>query len=301
MASVTSALLATDTPDATAARIAALSAAVGASSLEDWAAALEHLRRAAKLGSRMALAELAALAGNWEAAHRLLAGEALPPSCGDPVSASIDLAKWLQPPLQRTTLSESPRVVAVGDMVSAEFCDWVLARSREKLKRASVSNRRTGQRHIISHGRTNSDCDFRGAEADLVLALLRARIAALTGTQVARFESVHVFHYGVGQEFLPHLDATLDASAADYPVRYAAGHQRVLTFLLALNDDFEGGQTAFPQIGLRWKPRRGRALFFWNVEPGGAIDQRALHAGRPVTRGEKWMLSQWIAGQRPQD
>ncbi len=289
--------LETEAADADAARLAALNAA-GTGVPQDWRAALEHLRRAARLGSGLALAELAALAGDWEAAHRLLAGESLPSSSADPISAAIDLEKWLALP-QSVTVSENPRIVAVTDVAGADFCEWVIARSRSKLAPAPTGDRRTGERDIYSSERTNSHCDFRGAEADLVLAALRARIAVLTGTRLDGFESIHVFHYGVGQEFRPHLDATLDSSAADYPVRYAAGHQRVLTFLLALNDDFDGGETDFPMIGMRWKGRRGRGLFFWNVAADGAIDRSAVHAGRPVTRGEKWMLSQWIAGRRP--
>jgi prolyl 4-hydroxylase len=291
---------ATETSDADATRIAALKAGAGAGVPQDWAAALDHLRRAARLGSRMALAELAALAGDWVAAHRLLAGEALSPSCADPVSASIDLAKWLEPP-QSMTISENPRIVAVANMAGADLCDWVIARARGKLSAAATSDRLSGEDYIFSNVRTNSACDFRGAEADLVVATLRARIAALTGTRLDSFESVHVLHYGVGEEFRPHLDATFDSRAPDYPAIYAAGRQRVLTFLLALDDDFDGGETEFPVIGIRWKPRRGRGLFFWNVDPDGAVDRRTLHAGRPVTRGEKWILSQWIAGRRPQD
>ena len=284
--------------DAEAARTAALKAS--ADDPHDWTSALAHLRRAARLGSRLALAELAALACDWDAAHRLLAGEALPPSSADPISAPIDLAIWLELPAS-VVLSESPRIVAVADMAGADVCDWVIARARGKLAPAATSDRRSGENYILSSERTNTVCDFPGSEADLVLATLRARMAALTGARLEAFESVHVLHYGVGEEFRPHLDATLDSSAPDYPEKYAAGHQRVLTFLLALNDDFKGGETEFPMVGLRWKPRRGRALFFWNVEPGGGIDRRTCHSGRPITHGEKWMLSQWIGGQRPQD
>jgi prolyl 4-hydroxylase len=290
----------TDTPDAKAARIQALKASASAGVAQDWTGALDHLRRAAKLGSRLALAELAALACDWEAAHQLLAGEELPASYADPIAASIDLAKWLELP-QSMTISENPRVVAVADMAGPELCEWVIARSRSRLTPAPTADRVTGERDTYSSARTNSHCDFRGAEADLVLATLRARIAALTGTRIEGFESAHILHYGVGEEFRPHCDATLDSDAADYPVRYAAGHQRVLTFLIALNDDFDGGETDFPVIGMRWKPRRGRGLFFWNVDINGAVDRNTFHAGRPVARGEKWMLSQWIAGRRPPD
>jgi len=36
------------------------------------------------------------------------------------------------------------------------------------------------------------------------------------------------------------------------------------------------------------------ALVFDNVDAAGAGDMNTLHAGQPVTRGEKWLLSQWI-------
>lgn len=292
--------LAPDTPEARAARIEALKAGAGARVPQDWATALNHLRRAAQLGSHLALAELAALAGEWNEALRLLDGNGPQASCADLVSAPIDVEQWLEPP-RSVIISDDPRIAAVADMASADFCQWVVARARRRLSPAPVADRRTGERGIISDGRTNSHCDFRGADSDLVLATLRARIAAATETHLEGFESIHVFHYRVGEEFQAHLDATLDSNAPDYPVRYAAGHQRVLTFLLALNDDFDGGETSFPVVGVRWKPRRGRGLFFWNVDPEGAIDRRTFHAGRPVTRGEKWMLSQWIAGRRPRN
>lgn len=74
-----------------------------------------------------------------------------------------------------------------------------------------------------------------------------------------------------------------------------AGHgQRILTFLLYLNDDFEGGETEFPLAGIRHKGKKGDALFFWNVHPDGRLDRQTLHAGLPPGIGEKWLLSQWV-------
>ena len=99
-------------------------------------------------------------------------------------------------------------------------------------------------------------------------------------------ESPHILHYSVGEEFRPHFDTPDNPNSPGF-------RQRVLTFLISLNDDYQGGETVFPAINGRWKGRRGSALFFWNVEPDGTRDQRTLHAGLPVTRGEKWLLSQW--------
>ncbi len=70
--------------------------------------------------------------------------------------------------------------------------------------------------------------------------------------------------------------------------------QRVVTFLVYLNDDFDGAQTAFLDLKWRYRGAKGDAILFRNVDGTGAPDPTTLHAGRAPTRGEKWLLSQWI-------
>jgi hypothetical protein len=104
--------------------------------------------------------------------------------------------------------------------------------------------------------------------------------------------------YAVGQEFRPHhdfLDPNQPGTAADLARR----GQRVATFLIFLNDDFEGGETAFPKAGISHRGRTGDALFFANITPDGAPDPLTLHAGKPPTSGEKWIFSQWIRDRSP--
>jgi len=50
----------------------------------------------------------------------------------------------------------------------------------------------------------------------------------------------------------------------------------------------------FPRVGVRYKGARGDALLFFNVDATGRPDPDTIHAGRPTTQGEKWVLSQWI-------
>ena len=54
------------------------------------------------------------------------------------------------------------------------------------------------------------------------------------------------------------------------------------------------GLTEFPRIGLKFRGRMGEALLFENVLANGVGDMNTLHTGRPPSRGEKWLLSQWI-------
>jgi prolyl 4-hydroxylase len=106
-------------------------------------------------------------------------------------------------------------------------------------------------------------------------------------------EMTAVLHYAPGQEFVPHFDF-LDTDVPAYARDIAARGQRAATFLIYLNDDYEGGETEFPKLDWRCKGRKGDAILFWNLTPEGAPDERMLHAGLPPTKGEKWLLSQWL-------
>ena len=70
--------------------------------------------------------------------------------------------------------------------------------------------------------------------------------------------------------------------------------QRIATFLIYLNDGFEGGETDFPEAKVRFKGKRGDALMFRNVDQSGAPDFCTVHAGLLPTRGQKWLSSQWV-------
>jgi prolyl 4-hydroxylase len=68
----------------------------------------------------------------------------------------------------------------------------------------------------------------------------------------------------------------------------------VVTFLIYLNDDYLGGETEFPRVGVSHKGRRGEGLFFVNALDDGAADLRTLHAGRSPASGAKWIVSQFM-------
>ena len=257
----------------------------------DWNAALDHLQRAAELGHGLAQAEIAALSGDWALARRIGACDTLPRTMWESLRRSIDLAAWLTPPRPRI-LSASPRIATVEAMAPPELCDWLIERARSKLAPAGVYDHETGSQRV-EPVRTNSACYFPWGQSDLLLLALRARMGNVAELPVYAMESTAVLHYTVGQEFLPHFDF-LDVSKPG-PAKDVAGRgQRVLTFLICLSEDYDGGETDFPALGKRWKGRKGHALFFWNVEPDGTMDRRTLHAGLAPTRGEKWLLSQWI-------
>ena len=279
--------------DADAAHFSAVRAAEGRGVSQSWQAAFDHLLRSAKLGSRLGQSELAALSGEWSLAAGILKGETVPAHDWPRLRSSIDLPRLLEPPPCRV-ISESPRFVGVINVAEPEMCEWLIARARPKIARASVY---AGFKNRVLHeARTGSSYSFRGRSKGLILAILRARIAMVTETKVHAMENAQILHYTAGQEYKHHFDIILDPNAPGYAEKFAQGRQRVVTFLLSLGEGYEGGETAFPAIGLRWKGHRGRGLFFYGVEPGGKLDRRTLHAATPVTGGEKWLFQQFIRG-----
>lgn len=120
------------------------------------------------------------------------------------------------------------------------------------------------------------------AENPVVHAINR-RIAKATDTACEQGEPMQILGYERGQEYRTHSDAI-----ANEP------NQRILTFLVYLTEDFEGGETSFPKLDLAIRGKVGDALLFSNVDAAGRPEPSMVHAGLPVIRGRKLLLSKWI-------
>ncbi|HEX2814942.1 MAG TPA: 2OG-Fe(II) oxygenase, partial [Phenylobacterium sp.] len=179
-------------------------------------------------------------------------------------------------------------------------CGWIIERVRGGMARAKVYDAADGSL-IERPERDNSVFEFWMAHLDVVILLVRAKIAAATGAAVGQLELCQILHYAPGETFSPHYDF-IDTETPGHAMELERGGQRVATFLIYLNDGYEGGVTTFPVLGFGYRGETGDALTFSNVDAAGEPDRRTLHAGQPPTTGEKWLLSQWIrdrAGQTP--
>lgn len=258
--------------DAEAAALMATVEAMGVAGPQNWERAFDWLERAAALGSESARAQLALL----DREGGIPALTAAPP---------------------KRSLSDAPRIRVIEGFATAEECDWVMARAHGRLGPAMVLDKQTG-REKTHPDRSNKAIELDVPAMDVVIQAIRARIAAATNLPLPVFEPAQIMHYSVGEEFRPHYDF-LTGDAEGWAAQLQRYGQRIATFLLYLNDDFEGGETDFPSIGLSHRGRKGDALFFANVDQTNAPDRRTLHAGRPPSRGQKWILSQWIRDRTP--
>lgn len=186
---------------------------------------------------------------------------------------------------------DRPRVLTFDGFLPSAACQWIMDRARPSLDAARVKNADQGGANVHAI-RTNTGMGFSLIDTDLVIQLTHARIAAAINAPVAHQEPTNILHYAPGQEYRPHFDF-IDPGVAHFARELQTVGQRVVTFLIYLNDDYEGGATTFPRLDWSFKGKAGDALAFWNVTDGKP-DPRTLHAGTPTTHGVKWLFSKWV-------
>jgi hypothetical protein len=270
---------------AAAERLAVLTA-MGVARPADFGKALELLAQSADLGHRPAQKQLALLAGRKD----LMARTPKAPIWRK-LGAGIDVATLLMSPRARQE-HLSPAVYVVESFIPKSFCRWIVDLARDRLSESKVSHVKEGAPRADPM-RTAEAASFRLIETDFIVAVVQEKLARLASLPVHWHEPPNLLHYLPGQEYQPHYDF-IDPRAPAFRDELNVLGQRVATCLVYLNDDFEGGETAFPRLGWKYRGRPGDMLLFQNVASNGRPDFSSLHAGLPPTRGEKWLLSLWV-------
>jgi prolyl 4-hydroxylase len=273
--------------DAQAMSVMATLKGAGGWTSQSWPDALVLLEHAAEGGAEDARAQLVMLAGNQSLADQARRGEQVP-NLWRRLRESVDLERWILPP-EPKQVWDWPKIWTAENFTTPELCAWLVARGREKLRPSVMFD---GQRPVFLASRTCSDFAFTLVDGGVVLLLLRIRISLATGLNTDQMEPPQIFHYALGQEIKAHYDSLYDK---EHPYGRDGTYQgdRLATFLTYLNQDYEGGDLDFVKVGFTYKGKTGDGIFFASMR-NGKSDPRSLHGARPVTKGEKYILSQWI-------
>ncbi|CAI7892551.1 unnamed protein product [Closterium sp. NIES-54] len=192
-----------------------------------------------------------------------------------------------------STVDTEFRVWEFPGLLSEEECRILIESGSGRWQRSRVQKANKGDSGLSDY-RTSSttwiDPSKDLSAAGKVCMKIRGCAKLITG--IVDFErlatsELQLVKYDVGQEYKAHYDGrmlpdgTLEARG---------------TFLVYLNDGFEGGETYFPNVGIKVKPERGKAiLWYTHLTDQGIEDSRSKHAGLPVKRGEKYLCTQWFS------
>lgn len=191
----------------------------------------------------------------------------------------------------RVSLSvEAPALRVLDGILTEQECAGLIELAQPRLQRALTVD--SEGRNQVDHRRTSEGMFFTLNERPLI-GRIEQRLASLLGVPVNHGEGLQILHYLPGQEYEPHYD-WFDPEQPGYDTVTAIGGQRIASVVMYLNTPEQGGGTAFPEIGLTVTARCGSAVYF--AYEGG--DHTSLHAGLPVTRGEKWIATKWLR-ERP--
>ena len=131
---------------------------------------------------------------------------------------------------------------------------------------------------------------------DPLIGNLSRITSKITNLPVENQETLQVAKYNAGDMFTSHYDPCIPENHSEKfceSENFYAG-TRIMTLLVYLNDDFTGGETDFPAIQFTVRPKRGKAILFWNTDANETLHEEALHRGKTVLSGEKYICTIWF-------
>jgi len=185
------------------------------------------------------------------------------------VLALIFLVYFLLPQYQRP--------VVFHNMLTEDECEYIKKAALPNLQPSTV-----GGNHEVVKNIRQSETAWLDARDPVVAGVIK-RCLKHVDRPMDNCEKLQVLRYKPGGFYKPHYDA------------FEHGiNPRMYTFIFALNEDYEGGETAFPRIKKEYKLKKGDCLLFENLDNYELITGRAYHGGKPVKSGEKWVCNLWV-------
>ncbi|XP_040419482.1 prolyl 4-hydroxylase subunit alpha-1 isoform X7 [Cygnus olor] len=198
--------------------------------------------------------------------------------------------RYILGPVKQEDEWDKPRIVRFLDIISDEEIETVKELAKPRLRRATISNPITGALET-AHYRISKSAWLSGYESPVV-SRINTRIQDLTGLDVSTAEELQVANYGVGGQYEPHFDfARKDEPDA---FKELGTGNRIATWLFYMSDVSAGGATVFPEVGASVWPKKGTAVFWYNLFPSGEGDYSTRHAACPVLVGNKWVSNKWL-------
>ncbi|QDQ82215.1 2OG-Fe(II) oxygenase [Paraburkholderia megapolitana] len=162
----------------------------------------------------------------------------------------------------------SPRVILLSNFLSSDQC---LA-----LINCAISKGPTvEERHALG----NLNVVHFPSGSDLLVDRAVARVSRAFDWPMENLEIPKILHYRPGG-YITHHSEYFKTNEVN---------QRIANCIIYLNEPKSGGATILSNLGLRVHPRLGGLLFFGYPEP--VPNSGTMHAGEPVSEGEKWLLT----------
>jgi prolyl 4-hydroxylase len=117
--------------------------------------------------------------------------------------------------------------------------------------------------------------------------MIDKQICDYIGIDASYADAIQAEYLEVGQqskEYRSHFDA------GRMDIQSSLGCQSTYTVVIYLNDVEQGGETVFPKLGASFKPQRGSAVIWNNLNPDGSINNQISHHITPLLSGQSFFI-----------
>jgi prolyl 4-hydroxylase len=179
----------------------------------------------------------------------------------------------------------------IDDFLSESECLEIMRIGESALKPSTLT-----LADIDASYRTSQTCDL-GLLNFPSIEKVDNRIYAAMGINKSFAEVTQIQKYEIGQEFKEHTDY-FKPGTKEFELNASVQGNRTWTFMIYLNSVLEGGGTKFFAIDKVIQPKIGMAVVWNSLYPDGLVNPDTLHAGLPILRGQKYVITKWFR-ERP--
>lgn len=235
------------------------------------------------------------------------------------------------PAFNVTEISASPRIVVADGFVTPQEADYLVNEYGGRMGPIGVVTV-DGHTAVLPNTATSSIGTPSGT--DPVVQRINRRIMQMLPIPPALCEPLHLLRYETTEYFRGHLDAHAKpgfptssrvatcliylsdveeggetffplASAQQVDQGLGTAGRPPSCFPVGKDPETQGDERyryydgsevvgATDEKGVGVRPRRGRAVLWWNKREDGSVDWRSKHVGCPVVRGVKWAATRWM-------
>jgi len=213
-------------------------------------------------------------------------------------------------PIKQEIVSEDPVLHLYHDILTDGEIRFMTSNVSSRLQAGAVQDTHSGRDgHAVTIVRTQSTGWLYDQDQELIYKLSKKtgklvqletarpaeKLFADASRKFVEAEDLQMGMYGPGGHYLPHLDAfdtnMLPSDAWGLDGLWVGNRIATVMFYLS---DLVGGLTAFPNLGVAVTPRKGSAVFWYNMDRFGNPDNLTLHGACPTALGIKWVSNKWI-------
>lgn len=183
--------------------------------------------------------------------------------------------------------------------IDASTCQWICDYVRDHKQRKtgveavenSVMPGAENYRKAKEHARDAFSIDTRGLEPRLrylFYQLFTSQIMPFFDVKIESWERPQLLSYERGGKYEPHADGEISVNKPGGARFWRRFHNRDISVILYLNEEFTGGNLVFPDLNLTIRPKPGLLVAF----PSTAD---YMHGAQPTTSGDRMILVTWAA------